>query len=55
MEAGVIGDNSLRYIDINKIGKNLVPQLLKAIPGFHAFTRELTMFFFNPKGKKHLE
>jgi hypothetical protein len=39
MEAGVFGDNSFRYIDINKIGKHLVPQLLKAISGFQAFTR----------------
>jgi|688.fasta_scaffold928191_1 hypothetical protein len=38
MEAGVIANNSLRYIDINKIGKHLGPQLSKSIPGFHAFT-----------------
>lgn len=52
MEAGVIADNSLRYIDINKIGKHLGPQLSKAIPGFHAFTGCDQNPAFSRRGKK---
>lgn len=52
IEAGFMGDNSLRYIDINKIGNKLGPQLSKAIPGFHAFTGCDQNPAFSRRGKK---
>ena len=52
IEAGVIADNSLRYIDINKIGKDLGPQLSKSIPAFHAFTGCDQNPAFSRRGKK---
>ena len=52
MEAGLTSDNSLRYIDINKIVKQLGPQLSKAIPGFIAFTGCDQLPAFSRRGKK---
>ena len=52
METGKQGDNSLRYIDINEIAKEIGDTLCQSLPGFHSFTGcDHTAAFFK-KGKK---
>ena len=52
METGKQGDNSLRYIDINEIAKEIGDTLCQSLPGFHSFTGcDYTAAFFK-KGKK---
>lgn len=52
LEAGIMGDNSLGYIDINKIVEQLGSQLSKALTGFHAFTGCDQNPAFSRRGKR---
>ena len=52
MEAGLSSDNSLRFIHINNISKELGPRLSKAVAAWHALTGCDQNPSFSSRGKK---
>lgn len=51
LEIGLQSKNSLRFIDIDEIMKNLTRDLCRAMAGFYAFTGCVFTLAFNRKGK----